>query len=165
MSEILIDYKAEVEAQTKLPCLVFPNVPLSDSNAEGGGYTPLHLAAISGRFDVFEVLKARGAKLGAIDALGYPTIHQAVGSVTVQILRSILDAGVSVDTRGGIREETPLHRAAQQGNTVFVAFLVEQGADFEAMDALGQTAMQIAEVSGHTDVVQALKLFKDAKNI
>ncbi|KAH9209694.1 hypothetical protein DL95DRAFT_394161, partial [Leptodontidium sp. 2 PMI_412] len=63
MSEILLDYKADITAQNKFPALSFPNVPVDDLDVGNGGLTPLQLAAVSGRFDVFEVLKARGASL------------------------------------------------------------------------------------------------------
>lgn len=163
MSEILLDYKADITAQNKFPALSFPNVPLDDLDVGNGGLTPLQLAAVEGRFDVFEVLKARGASLESIDAFGFTTIHRAVQANSVDVVRSLLNAGVNVDTRGGVRNETPLHRAARQGMIECISYLLEQGADIEARDAVGENAIQIAEAAGKEDARRALLLYQSLK--
>lgn len=163
MSEILLDYNADVTAQNKFPALSFPNIPVDDLDIGNGGLTPLQLAAVSGRSDVFELLKARGASLISIDAFGFTTIHRAVQANSVDIVRSLLNAGVNVDTRGGVRNETPLHRAARQGMTDCISYLLEQGADIMARDASGESAIQIAEAAGKKDAVKVLLLHKSLK--
>ncbi|KAF7951389.1 hypothetical protein EAE96_006702 [Botrytis aclada] len=162
MSEILLDYNADTTAQSAFPLLNFPDIPLDDLDIGNGGCTPLQLAAASGRSDVFEVLKARGASLTSIDAFGFTTIDRAIQANSVDIIRSLLNAGVNVDTRGGVRNETPLHRAARQGMTECISYLLEQGADIMARDTAGESAIQIAEAAGKKDAVRALLSYKSS---
>ena len=66
-----------------------------------------------------------------------------------------------VSTQRGIRgsqmpspsaapHETALHGAAQHGSTAFVKFLVEHGADLQAKDANGRTALDMARGTGQS---------------
>ena len=53
------------------------------------------------------------------------------------------------------RDQTALHGAAQRGYTKFVKFLVEHGADLQAKDAIGRTALDLAKGVGVRGVRQA----------
>lgn len=40
--------------------------------------------------------------------------------------------------------QTPLHWASKRGNKEIVDFLIKKGADFDAVDVLGRSALQFA---------------------
>jgi hypothetical protein len=54
-----------------------------------------------------------------------------------------------------VPHQTALHGAAQRGLTPFVKFLAEHGADLEAKDANGRTALDLARGVGVAGVRQA----------
>jgi uncharacterized protein len=58
-------------------------------------------------------------------------------------------------TAAAVPHQTALHGAAQRGFTPFVKFLAERGADLEAKDAGGRTALDLARGVGVAGVRQA----------
>jgi ankyrin repeat protein len=60
-----------------------------------------------------------------------------------------------VPTAGAVPHQTALHGAAQRGFTPFVKFLAENGADLQAKDANGRTALDLAKGVGVPGVRQA----------
>jgi len=60
-----------------------------------------------------------------------------------------------VPTAAAVPNQTALHGAAQRGLTPFVKFLAEHGADLEAKDAGGRTALDLARGVGVAGVRQA----------
>jgi ankyrin repeat protein len=60
-----------------------------------------------------------------------------------------------VPTANAVPHQTALHGAAQRGFTPFVKFLAERGADLEAKDANGRTALDLARGVGVAGVRQA----------
>ena len=121
------------------------------------GRRPLALAARSGHLDAYELLESRGAtaKLDPVDAavlavargestelprarppaLGNPEgddygwiLGQLALLDRVEIVRSLLDSGRHVDTRGW-SGFTPLDQAAMHGRRTTVQLLIDRGAD------------------------------------
>jgi ankyrin repeat protein len=60
-----------------------------------------------------------------------------------------------VPTANAVSDQTALHGAAQRGYTEVVKFLVEHGADLQAKDAVGRTALDLAKGMGVPGVRQA----------
>jgi ankyrin repeat protein len=60
-----------------------------------------------------------------------------------------------VPSAAAVPHQTALHGAAQRGLTPFVKFLAEHGADLEAKDASGRTALDLAKGVGVAGVRQA----------
>jgi uncharacterized protein len=60
-----------------------------------------------------------------------------------------------VPTAAAVPHQTALHGAAQRGLTPFVQFLAEHGADLNAKDASGRTALDLAKGVGVAGVRQA----------
>jgi hypothetical protein len=60
-----------------------------------------------------------------------------------------------VPSAAAVPHQTALHGAAQRGLTPFVKFLAEHGADLEAKDANGRTALDLARGVGVAGVRQA----------
>lgn len=151
VAEMLIDRNAEIDAANKSPVLGVPEAQGEDQEIGCGGLTPLHLAAVSGRYDLFEVLKNRGADIERRDGFGLTTLHRAVQGGSVDILRSLLDMCIDVDIRGGLHKETPLQKAASLGMVDCISYLLKRGADAKATNALGEDAFHLAEASGNRE--------------
>lgn len=66
----------------------------------------------------------------------------------------ILSLMVTVPARADVNSD--LLDAARQGDTATVQSLLSQGANVNATDAHGGTALMFAAVNGHTSTVQAL---------
>jgi hypothetical protein len=138
------------------------------------GRRPLALAARSGHLAAYELLAARGAtaELDPVDAavlavargestqlptapppsLGNPgsrdygwILGQFALLDRTDIVRSLLDAGMPVDTRGWTNF-TPLDQAAMHGRSRTVRLLIERGADLNdcAFDDEGPTPLECA---------------------
>jgi hypothetical protein len=137
------------------------------------GRRPLALAARSGHLAAFDLLAARGATadLDPVDravlavargesvslpavpppGLGNASAHYEwiLGQFAlldrVDVVRSLLDAGMAVDTRGW-SNFTPLEQAAMHGRAGMVRLLVERGADIAdcAFDDEGPSPLDCA---------------------
>lgn len=138
------------------------------------GRRPLALAARCGHLEAYELLASRGADadLDPVDAavlavargesvtlpaapppsLGNPAgedfgwiLGQFALFGRTDVLRALLDTGMSVDTRGW-SNFTPLDQAAMHGRTETVRLLIERGADLRdcAFDEDGPTPLDCA---------------------
>ncbi|GAB3509246.1 ankyrin repeat domain-containing protein [Amycolatopsis cihanbeyliensis] len=138
------------------------------------GRRPLALAARCGHLAAYDLIAARGgtAELDPVDAavlavargesvrlptapppaLGNPCgedygwiLGQFALLGRTEVVRSLLDAGMSVDTRGW-SNFTPLDQAAMHGRTGTVRLLLERGADVtdRAFDEEGPTPLDCA---------------------
>jgi ankyrin repeat protein len=148
-----------------------PNLPWDRWDV---GRRPLALAARSGHLAAYELLAARGAtaELDPVDAavlavargesvhlpqapppsLGNPRTDDfgwILGQFALlgrtDVVRSLLDAGMPVDTRGW-SNFTPLDQAAMHGRVDIVRLLIERGADLDdcAFDDEGPTPLDCA---------------------
>jgi len=138
------------------------------------GRRPLALAARCGHLAAYELLESRGAlaELDPVDAavlavargesvrlpraappaLGNPPgddygwlLAQFALLGSTDVVRALLDSGMSVDTRGW-SNFTPLDQAAMHGRTEIVRLLIERGADLYdcAFDEDGPTPLDSA---------------------
>lgn len=106
--------------------------------------SPLMGASWYCREDVARLLLARGAEVNAVDLHGYSALIDSVencpdGSLTALLLRS--GAYVNLRTKDG---RTALIVAAFDGNEHAVHVLAAAGADLDAKDEDGETALSIA---------------------
>ncbi|HKQ75296.1 MAG TPA: ankyrin repeat domain-containing protein [Blastocatellia bacterium] len=139
----------------------------ANANAENRrGATPLHYACdprpkSGGIWDpakqgeLIELLVQHGAKLEQIDRGGASALHRAVRARSPAAVLQLLKAGARVDVRLGKRGSTPIHLAVQStgaggtGGAVseqleIIMMLLEHGADPEAKDARGRSALDWA---------------------
>lgn len=133
-------------------------------------YTPLHLAACYGWKPVAELLIAAGAQVDAGDAIGTddrwaeergwgrPGSSRAPkepGQTPVQVaMRAGYWKIVRLLAEHGAR--ITIHQAACLGQLEKVKQLLAEGAEVDALDPQGWTALRWAAQEGHVDVVQLL---------
>jgi cytohesin len=167
----------------------------ADVNAQDeGGWTPLHVAAWSGHENVVETLIARGAAVnartlerdserdgrshyGAFIPVVTTPLHLAVKYP--KVVKVLVANGADINAKDE-HDETPIDRAAAEGDRQVVDLLVAAGADISlplaaeaghlekvkqlisagtdvnARDKNGSTALCLAIRRGHADVVEAL---------
>jgi ankyrin repeat protein len=146
----------------------------ADANARNKeGETALFGAAFLGRLLAASELVRHGADVNSTSKLGATPLMEAIqacappvdfqsrrGSTAPVVGRASLSEfliarGADVNQRG--MGETPLHLAARNGCADVVQILIKAGADVNATDDEGRTALAIADASSHTQVERLLK--------
>ena len=124
------------------------------------GWTVLHKAAIACDPDVVQLLLEKGADVNAMTQYRSTPLFLACivddkssRRDTIQLLLSRPDIDVKLGNDIG---HTPLNRTILQGHTGLAQQLVKKGADVNAKDICGQTALHYAVRAGSFEIVQTL---------
>jgi hypothetical protein len=120
-------------------------------------------AAVTGADEAsVKKLIQRGVNLNlVVPGEGHTALHQAVATKNIAMTKLLLDGKARTDVAGkygvprAIRE-FPLHRAASVGSAPLVKLLLERGANPNAIDDGGLTALHRAAAAGDVAVAQAL---------
>jgi len=83
----------------------------------------------------------------------------AAGLGHEKIAAALLSSGIDANARG-IKQRTPLMAAAAFNKIALVKLLLERGADPEAVDDDGNTALQVAQDKNNQEIVSLLKSVK-----
>lgn len=170
--------KAVKEMLAKEPMLVYATWDWADGDFETG----LNAASHVGRRPIAEFLLEKGARLDVCAAvmLGMkgvvgemlkvnPDLHQVKGAHQIPmlhhairgrdqadgVLELLLDSGA--DVNGGTpSNHSPLMAAASVGRVPIVEMLIKRGANINAKNSTGQTALDVATKSENEDVVKFL---------
>jgi ankyrin repeat protein len=151
----------------------------ADANAAlPEGETVLMRAARTGKVDAMRALIARGATVDAREEWqGETALMWAAGQNHGAAVRLLVEAGANVNARSSKKtfprprhgnsvlpkgEWTPLMFAAREGALDATRALIESGADLDAVDPDGTTALSYAVINAQFDVA-ALLIEKGAK--
>lgn len=119
------------------------------------GETALHLMVINLQdIGTIELLIDSGGDVNARNGDGCTPLFNALSSGNKDIIQILLDSGAAVnikDTSGN----TPLHKAVECG-LQFIKLLLKWGADVDATNVDGVTALQLAAVTGKINCVELL---------
>lgn len=130
-------------------------VPLHMPNKSGA--VCLHAAAKRGHTAVVKALLLKGAQVDATTKDGLTALHVAVQYCKPQVVQMLLGFGAKVQLNGGKFKETPLHIAARVKEGEKVAeMLLKSGADVNAEQENGETAMHVAARHGSIQMLKAL---------
>lgn len=149
------------EAQC-VEALLEGGAPYNATNS--AGFTPLHVAACSGKAGAFKKVCAAGGKIEAVEPSGQTPLHLAAQHGHASCVQAAVDCGVAINTPNK-QGETMLHTAAAKGMeecvTVAVTTLAESGpgkslVDLNIQSADGRTPLHMAAASGSKAIVQAL---------
>lgn len=125
--------------------------PQSDND-----HIPLNLACQHESMEVVTLLLEKNAKLLA-DAEGlYPQHLVARSSQKPDLLLLLRQHGADLNQRDKLYQWTPLFHAASEGRVECLRALLESGADPEALDEKGLTAMYYATWEGHLECMDLL---------
>ncbi|KAK3263868.1 hypothetical protein CYMTET_27356, partial [Cymbomonas tetramitiformis] len=105
----------------------------------GTGRRPLHAAAEKGMVEMLIELAGKGVEVDAEDREGRTALTVALAFGQEGAARALLEAGAGVNAGTGQR---PLHAAARKGMEEMVRELVGKGAEVDAEDGDGCTAIQ-----------------------
>ena len=125
-----------------------------------GRATPLILAVDASRVQTVQYLVSCGSNIKAESIGGDQSIHIACWRGSLPIVKILLDAGIDIETRDSVHNETPLLKAASTGKTDIVLYLLEKGADTNAKTQFGRNALvhcQLHEKGQHGETVFAIK--------
>ncbi|KAK7077238.1 hypothetical protein SK128_015394 [Halocaridina rubra] len=94
------------------------------------GETALHKACIAGNLSMVKRLLKQGHPVNPRDNCGWLPLHEAANHGFCDIVNVLLDAGASINDRGGKYCDgiTPIHDAAACGNLSVVRLLMSRGA-------------------------------------
>ncbi|CAM9571834.1 unnamed protein product [Lampetra fluviatilis] len=130
-------------------------VPLQMPNKAGA--LCLHVAARRGHAAVVRALLQKGAPPDARAKDGHTALHAATLHCRPLAVQALLGFGAQVQLTGGPAQETPLHIAARVPEGEKVAeMLLKSGANVNAVQKDGQTALHVSARHGHLKMLQAL---------
>lgn len=121
-----------------------------------GEHIPLNLACQHGSVEVAKLLLQRNARL-LPDAEGlYPQHLVARSGQSSELLLLLKDHGGDLNQKDKLYQWTPLFHAASEGRVECLRTLLENGADVEALDEKGLSAMYYATWEGHLECMNLL---------
>lgn len=110
------------------------------------GLTPLRWAVDKGNLEMAEFLLKQGADKNIFnfyDEEGVSALHTAIYKGNVEVAQFLLERGADPNLKA---KDTlfPLQWAMEKNRTHFVPLLLKYGADIEAIDGKGETALDVA---------------------
>ncbi|KAI3144530.1 hypothetical protein CBS147325_5290 [Penicillium roqueforti] len=125
------------------------------------GSSPLHAAAEQGHWDIARLLLEKGMSPWARDANDALPIHNAAKGSHLETARLLLECDRATGSSSNKRGETPLHFAAESGNTELVQLLLSFNPSTKS-SSRGETALHRAAQNGHPEVCELLMQYDDA---
>jgi hypothetical protein len=118
--------------------------------------TPLMGASFVGNANIVRKLLGAGASVNVVDRVKKTAATYAAANGCVECMKALFAAGVAVNARLN-NDLTLLMWAAPYGQAPMVRYLLDQGADKNATDDRGQTAMDLAREAKQDAVVSLLQ--------
>ncbi|KAK4450513.1 ankyrin repeat-containing domain protein [Podospora aff. communis PSN243] len=118
--------------------------------------TPAQVAVRRGRLNVLETLVKHGADLGYTGPLRRRVLSHAIGWKSTDLLDLLWDCPEVDINEQDVETQTPLMIAAREGDPLVVEKLIARGANCDAQDRLGRTALMHAVCKDYGSIVTTL---------
>lgn len=119
-------------------------------------FPPLLLAARYGRLESVSVLLDAGVDMNCVDQAGRTPIHLAAWFGHNEIAKLLISKGASIEQLDNLGR-SPIHLAAWFGNILSLkAFIEGKKSIINLQDKAGNTALHLACLNNHKDVVSCL---------
>ncbi|AZL15168.1 ankyrin repeat domain-containing protein [Rickettsiales endosymbiont of Stachyamoeba lipophora] len=119
---------------------------------------PLHAAVEDAGTEMVKLLLDKGANIEAKDHFDCTPLHKAVerGIRALDVIKLLLNSGASVNAKDKYRLNTPLHKAIKSNSFSITNLLIDHGADTEAKNSRGQTALDVAVDKNNQEIIDLL---------
>jgi uncharacterized protein len=125
---------------------------IDPNTSDRGGHTALMIASRLGHESLVALLVERKADLLRRSPQGDSALMMASLKGHLGVARILVDRGAPVKQDGW----APLHYAAFEGRDQMVRYLLDKGADKDALAPNGYTALMLAARNGHAEVARIL---------
>jgi ankyrin repeat protein len=132
---------------------------------QGKGETALMLAVRSRDNRTVNLLLERGADVNAAGSTGATALTEAISARNAEAVKVLIRRGAHVNFAFGRGSITPLIWASFQECPEIVEILLDAGADVNAKDALGSTALVWAAMSERDDTQTVSLLLKAGADV
>jgi ankyrin repeat protein len=124
------------------------------------GMTALHHAVSGANVEVAKLLLERGCKLLDKQSNADSAFHLACCQGSLDMVKAIID-NCGLPTEEVLSEQdstgqTPLHKAATFNHTEIAKFLINLGANIDALDKFGRTVLLLAAQAGASECLRFL---------
>jgi len=118
--------------------------------------TPMYFVMNRGRIELARAMLREQPYIHAYHGHVWTLLHEMAAEGRLEFAKVLLEAGTDVNARERKTRATPLHWAALHGHPEMIALLRDYGADMDACNNDGMTALQVAMQRDHVSTVQAL---------
>ncbi|XP_041047967.1 ankyrin repeat domain-containing protein 27 isoform X1 [Carcharodon carcharias] len=140
-------------AQKKLSSFTANGLGVNSANQDG--FTPLHVAALHGHFDLVSLLLRHGANANMKNSHNATPLHLACQHNDLQIVKYLLNYNAKLNKKD-LYGNTSLLHACLQGHLEIAELLLEHGAFVNLANNQGNTALHEAVKGKHGALVNLL---------
>ncbi|XP_062923046.1 ankyrin repeat domain-containing protein 27 isoform X2 [Mobula hypostoma] len=140
-------------AQKKLSSITTNGLSVNSANQDG--FTPLHVAALHGHFELVSLLLRHGANVNTKNSNNSTPLHLACQHSDLQIVKYLLNYNAKLNKKD-LYGNTPLLHACLGGYLEIAELLLEHGASVNVANNQGNTALHKAVKGQYETLVHLL---------
>lgn len=114
----------------------------------------LMIGAWEGNIELMRLFISRGADINKANANGETPLALAAWNGRLEAVKWLLERGARINSPG--RQWSALHYAVFAGHNDLANYLIEQGADINAVSTNGSSVLMMAIYEGHDDLAKTL---------